>query len=162
VRGFADPASDETFHCCVLDLGERERHATAYALHRDLLALRRADPVLSCRPARIDGATIGGDAWLLRFFAERADRLLVVNLGRDLTLAPMPEPLLAPLDGQAWRILWSSEVPAYGGGGKPALYRDGNLHIPGETALVLAPGPLTPDAAPELHSEQGDARPGNG
>ena len=30
----------------MLDLGERERHAPAYALHRDLLALRRDDPVL--------------------------------------------------------------------------------------------------------------------
>src|SRR5260221_5131058 len=99
MRGaFAAPASDETFHRCLLDLGKRERNATAYALHRNLLALRREDTVLARRPAKIDGATLGEHAWLLRLFAEGADRLLVVNLGRDLTLAPMPEPLLAPLD----------------------------------------------------------------
>ena len=55
-RRLADPADEETFRRCVLDLGERERHAPAYALHRDLLALRRDDPVLGRRPARVDGA----------------------------------------------------------------------------------------------------------
>ena len=67
------------------------------------------------RPARVDGAVIGEHAWMLRFFAEdaagNADRLLLVNLGRDLTLAPMPEPLLAPPEDRAWQILWSSEQP---------------------------------------------------
>ena len=29
-------------------------------------------------------------------------------------------------------------APDYGGGGTPALYWEGNLHIPGESALVLA------------------------
>src|SRR4051794_39885129 len=154
----ANPADEETFRRVVLDLSERERHAPAYALHRDLLALRRDDPVLGRRPARVDGAVIGEHAWMLRFFAEDsadgADRLLIVNLGTDLTLAPMPEPLLAPLEDQAWRILWSSEQPAYGGSGTPALYRDGVLHIAGESALVLEPGPLTPEAAPELHADK--------
>jgi maltooligosyltrehalose trehalohydrolase len=64
------------------------------------------------------------------------------------------EPLLAALEDQAWRILWSSEQPTYGGGGTPALYRDGVLHIAGESALVLEPGPLTPEAAPELHTDE--------
>jgi maltooligosyltrehalose trehalohydrolase len=158
----ANPADEETFRRVILDLGERERHASAYALHRDLLALRRDDPVLGFRPARVDGAVIGEHAWVLRFFAEDfaeetapdADRLLLVNLGADLTLASMPEPLLAPLEDQAWRILWSSEQPTYGGGGTPALYRDGVLHIAGESALVLAPGPLTPEAAPELPADK--------
>ena len=109
------------------------------------------------RPARVDGAVLGERAWLLRFFGERdGDRLLLVNLGPDLTLAPMPEPLLAPLEDQAWQVLWSSEAPAYGGGGTPPLYRDGGLHIAGESALVLMPGPLTPEAAPELRRRQAD------
>jgi maltooligosyltrehalose trehalohydrolase len=141
----ADPENPDTFRRCILDLGERERHAAAYALHRDLLALRRDDPVIGRRPARFDGAAIGEAVWLLRFFAEGEDRLLLVNLGRDVTLAPLPEPLLAPLEDRGWRILWSSENTDYGGGGIAPLYRDGDLHLPGEAALVLAPG-----AAPEL------------
>ncbi len=35
----ADPGDIETFRRSVLDLGERQRHASIYALHRDLLAL---------------------------------------------------------------------------------------------------------------------------
>ena len=152
-RHLADPGDESTFRRCVLDFAERERHAAAYALHRDLIALRRFDPVLARRPARVDGAAIGEHAWLLRFFADDADRLLVVNLGRDLTLTPMPEPLLAPLADRAWQTLWSSESPAYGGSGTPPLYWEGDLHIAGESALVLAPGPVTPEAAPELAAE---------
>jgi maltooligosyltrehalose trehalohydrolase len=151
-RRLADPGAVETFRRCVLDLSERQSHAAIYALHRDLLALRRADPVIAERPARIDGAVIGEHAWLLRFFAEGADRLLIVNLGRDMTSAPMPEPLMAPLEDQAWKVLWSSEAPLYGGSGTPPLYRDGNLHIPGESALVLGPGPLIWEISPALHS----------
>jgi maltooligosyltrehalose trehalohydrolase len=137
----ADPGDVATFRRSVLDPGERQAHATAWALHRDLLALRRDDPVLGRRPAMVDGAVLGARAWVLRFFAEAADRLLIVNLGPDLTLRVAPEPLVAPLEGQAWQILWSSEAPEYGGGGTPALYRGGYLRLPAESALVLAPGP---------------------
>jgi maltooligosyltrehalose trehalohydrolase len=135
----ADPADPDSFLRSVLDLSERDSHAEVLALHRDLLAVRRDDPVLGKRPVRFDAAVIGERAWLLRFFGSGDDRLLLVNLGQDLTLRPGPEPLLAPLEDEAWRVLWSSEAPDYGGGGTPALYRDGNLHIPGEAALVLVP-----------------------
>jgi maltooligosyltrehalose trehalohydrolase len=154
----ADPGDPETFRRCILDLDERRRHEPAYALHRDLLELRRTDPLLGKRPARVDGATLGERAWLLRFFCDPGDRLLLVNLGADLTLAPMPEPLLAPLADQAWQIRWSSESPRYGGGGVPALYRSGSLHLPGESATVLMPGPLTPEAAPELEKKMRERR----
>ena len=68
------PATRRHFRRVVLDLGERERHAPAYALHRDLLALRRDDPVLGRRPARVDGAVLGDAAWMLRFFADDTPR----------------------------------------------------------------------------------------
>jgi len=142
----ADPGDVETFRRSVLDPAERQAHAAALALHRDLLALRSGDSVLARRPANIDGAVLGARAWLLRFFADDADRLLIVNLGGDLTLRPAPEPLLAPLEGQAWQVLWSSEVPAYGGVGTPPLYRGGYLRIAAESALVLMPA--TPDRRP--------------
>jgi maltooligosyltrehalose trehalohydrolase len=158
----ADPSDRETFRDCVLDFGERRTHQSIYALHRDLLRLRRADPVLGMRPARVDGAAIGEHAWLLRYFGGADDRVLVVNLGADLTLTPMPEPLLAPPENQAWEVIWSSESPSYGGGGVPALYRNGSLHLPGESAMVLRPGPVTPAAAPEPAKIEGERRRHNG
>ena len=101
----ADPGDEETFRRSTLNPAERQADAPAVALHRDLLILRRDDPVLNQRPAQVDGAVLGARAWLLRFFSEAGDRLLIVNLGADLTLRPAPEPLLAPTDGPAWDIL---------------------------------------------------------
>jgi maltooligosyltrehalose trehalohydrolase len=140
----ADPGDEETFRRSTLNPAERQADAPAVALHRDLLILRRNDPVLSQRPAQVDGAVLGARAWLLRFFSEAGDRLLIVNLGADLTLRPAPEPLLAPTDGPAWDILWSSEGPEYCGDGTPPLYRGGYLHIAAESALVLKPAETGP------------------
>ncbi len=140
---FADPHDPATFARCKLDLAEREQHAAAYALHRDLLRLRREDPVFG-RPRRggVDGAVLSSHAFVLRWFgAGGDDRLLVVNLGRDLHLDPAPEPLLAPPEGKAWRVLWSSEEPRYGGCGSVPPETDENWHIPGEATVALGPGP---------------------
>lgn len=65
------------------------------------------------------------------------DRLLVVNLGRDLRLRPAPEPLLAPPAGDEWEILWSSEHPRYGGYGTPELEDEDYWRIPGHAAVLL-------------------------
>ena len=62
-----------------------------------------------------------------------------MNLGIDLELSPIPEPLLAPPAGRTWRSLWSSEAIDYGGAGAPALATDASWILPGESALVLAP-----------------------
>jgi maltooligosyltrehalose trehalohydrolase len=70
------------------------------------------------------------------------DRLLIVNLGRDLHLASAPEPLLAPPEEMAWRTLWCSEDPRYGGGGTTPLDREHHWQIPGHAAVVLWPTPV--------------------
>ena len=74
--------------------------AAAYALHVDLLRLRKEDPVFREQGAGgVDGAVLGTEALVLRFFGaglDPEDRLLCVNLGRDLDLAGVAEPLLAP------------------------------------------------------------------
>jgi maltooligosyltrehalose trehalohydrolase len=138
-----DPGDPRTFERSRLDLSERHRHTEAYTLHRDLLRLRRQDPVLhSQRPGGVDGAVLGSAAFVLRFFAENGhDRLLIVNLGRDLHVDPVPEPLLAPPEHMRWKTLWSSEDPRYGGSGTPPLESEDNWHIPGEAAVVLTPTP---------------------
>ena len=136
-----DPGDPQIFERSKLDLSERQRHTEAYTLHRDLLRLRRQDPVLrSQRPGGVDGAVLGPDAFVLRFFAEDGhDRLLVVNLGHDLHFDPAPEPLLAPPEDMHWETLWSSEDPCYGGTGTPPLESEDNWRIPGEAAVLLLP-----------------------
>ena len=141
--GVPDPVHPATFERCRLDLREREWHAEAYALHQDLLALRRHDPVFSAQGAHgLDGAVLGPEAFVLRFFGEADDdRLLVVNLGADLPLDVMPEPLLAPPEAARWAIAWSSSHPRYGGCGAAPFDPDGPWRLPAQAALVLRPAP---------------------
>src|SRR5581483_186197 len=132
----------ETFERCKLDPAEVERHAPCYALHRDLLRLRREDPVFRAQgKGWLDGAVLGPAAFVIRFFGEDAgDRLLLVNLGVDLDLEPVPEPLLAPLTGLCWEVLWSSEEPRYGGSGAPPPEdEEGCWRLPGQAAVVMRP-----------------------
>ncbi len=133
------PEDVATFERCKLDFSQRTLHAAAYALHRDLLALRRGDGVLGGRSVGIDGSVLTPDAFLVRFFAsDHADRLLIVNLGRDTALAHAPEPLLAPPTDMQWELIFSSENPSYGGGGTPPCQRNGGeWHLQGEAAVVL-------------------------
>jgi len=90
------------------------------------------------RRGGIDGAVLGGEAFCLRFFGDDGDdRLMLVNLGRDLDLAVLPEPLLAPPLGLEWGLLWSSESPDYGGSGTPDAAILERWRLPGHSALVL-------------------------
>ena len=124
----------------VFDHRERTRNAAIYALHRDLLALRREDSVLGQRPVRVDGAVLADQSWMLRYFDQGgADRLLIVNLGGDLVLDPAPEPLLAPPEGKVWEVLWSSEDPRYGGQGTPPPDTEESWRLPGHAAVALRP-----------------------
>jgi len=134
-----DPENVATFEKSKLDLSERGRHTEALALHRDLLKLRREDPVLcSQRADRLHGAVLGPEALLLRYLNdEHGDRLLLVNFAADLRLNPVPEPLLAPPENQSWSVLWSSERPEYGGLGTPPLETEEGWLLPAHAAVVL-------------------------
>ncbi len=141
-----DPAAEETFHMCKLDWSEsaREHGAEMWHLHRDLLALRRDDPVLAQQEAdRMHGVALGPQSLLLRIFGATDDRLLLVNYGADQPLVPAPEPLLAPPTGRRWRPIWSSEDVRYGGRGTPPVEtEDEGWRLPGHCAVVMAPGDL--------------------
>ena len=135
-----DPTDASTFERCKLDLAERRAHQPMYALHHDLIWLRRRDPVFSAQTLRVDGAVLGSQAFVLRFFGPAGgDRLLVVNLGVDLPLNPAPEPLLAPASDTVWITLWSSEDLRYGGAGTTSLETRNNWRIPAHSAVVLQP-----------------------
>jgi len=138
-----DPANPRTFEACKLDPTERSTRVEFVALHKDLIALRNSDPAVRAGHTGgglLDGAVLAEHAFVLRFFhPNNGDRLLVVNLGRDLTLEPAPEPLLAPpACGSHWQAIWSSEDPKYGGHGTAPLDTDDNWRIPGEAAVLLA------------------------
>lgn len=137
-----DPADPATFERCKLDFSERVSHDTSYALHRDLLRLRREDSVIGAQGrAAVDGAVLGPDSFVLRFFGgDGDDRLVLVNFGVHVRLDPAPEPLLAPPAGRRWRVIWSSEDPAYGGRGTPPPETDEGWTLFGQAAVVMGLG----------------------
>ena len=134
------PADRETFKASKLDWSEAERHVGLLALHRDLLRMRREDPAFSQHSdRRIDGAVIGEHALLIRYLTPdpAGHRLLLLNLGRDLHVGVVAEPLLAPPPGHAWNVAWSSEHPDYDGAGRRPLDPTQFWILPSDCALVF-------------------------
>ena len=144
-RRLRDPADRATFIDCKLDFSERTTHADAYALHRDLLALRKGDPVFA-RPTLgcLDGAVLADDLFVLRFFGgAEGDRLVIVNLGRDRAFSSIAEPLVAPSQEGPWTVLWSSDDVVYGGEGVAPFDRGDGLYIAGQCTVVLTTSKAT-------------------
>jgi maltooligosyltrehalose trehalohydrolase len=141
-RRVPDPADPNTFAAAKLDWSECERNSHELLLHRDLIDLRRNDPVFSRQDkTAIEGAVIGPEAFLLRWFdREGDDRLAVFNLGRDLDFSGIAEPHTAAPPNRQWDVLWSSEEPDYGGTGTPA-FSDKCWHLPGHSAVIFRAKP---------------------
>ncbi len=135
------PCDPGTYEKCKLDWSEFDSHSAVVALHRDLLTLRRSDAVFAAqRSHAIDGAVLGPEAFVLRFFGEAGDdRLLFVNYGADINRGSFPEPLIAPPSGREWRLLWSSEENKYGGSGVAPFKDEKGWRLTGHAALVLRP-----------------------
>ncbi len=141
-RCFDNPSALASFDKSKLNHAEVETHREAYLLHRNLLQLRREDPVLSRQGEDgFDGAVLSAQCFVLRFFSPGFgnDRLLVVNLGVELRYNPSPEPLLASPQNMQWEKLWSSEDAQYGGCGTAALDSEESWIIPGQAAVLLYP-----------------------
>jgi maltooligosyltrehalose trehalohydrolase len=136
-----DPALPATMEACRLDWSELAKNPQMIAFHRSLLQLRRTDPAFRMQLlGKVDGAVLGPNAFVLRYFVEAGqDRLLVVNLGADLRLVHAPEPLLAPPEGKCWEVLWSSKDPEYGGSGFTNPDGESDWLLQAESATVLIP-----------------------
>ncbi len=158
-----DPGDPMTFARSKLDQHERRTHTQEYHLHRDLLRIRREDAVFALQErGAVDGEVLGPEAFVLRFFGaeEGDDRLLIVNLGRDVHLHPAAQPLLAPPESRRWEVAWTSEDARYGGWGTPPPEANGQWSIQGEAAVILKPTTITDENADEAPSEsapQGDS-----
>lgn len=150
-RRLSPPHERSTFERCKLDLSERESHRQTYAMHIELLRLRREDPVFSRQSAdQLDGYPLSPDCLVIRFFSDDGrDRLLFVNFGRDLALSPVPQPVLAPPSECHWELLWNSESAEYGGRGTSPLETEDGWRIPGESAVVLKAVASSPAGSPK-------------
>jgi maltooligosyltrehalose trehalohydrolase len=110
-----------------------------WRLYRDLLTLRRDDPSLGQHARRLEGAALRDQTLILRFFGEdpTTDRLAAINLGPDVNLATVGEPLVAAPAGASWSVLWCSEDVRYGGGGVAACAPPAVLMAAGHAATIF-------------------------
>ena len=134
-----NPSDLTTFANCKLLDAERRADNPVAQLHRDLLALRREDPViraLGTDAIQVESSAPTENVLVLRYGGAGAHRLLIVNFGSDYH-SPMNEPLLAPLPESSWKELWSSEQPKYGGNGVIQFSDRHPWRIPGRSATLL-------------------------
>ncbi len=120
-----DPQAEETFARCRLDWDKRgsEAGARLRALYRDLLALRREEPML--RAGGSDALVQGTTDWMTML---RENPLLYDHYGSaaprraifaafNLTDHPMRVPVRADAEG-AWKLRLSTDAEGYGGAGR--------------------------------------------
>jgi maltooligosyltrehalose trehalohydrolase len=134
-RLIPDPRAETTFQGSKLRPEDRAKNAAMLAFHKDLLALRRTDPVIARQlRSAIDGAVLGLDAFVLRFYGDHGDdRLLVVNLGEAFDVSPVSEPLLAPPMG-GWNLVWASQDARYDGPGMTNPMKESGWKLTAEGA----------------------------
>ena len=135
------PDDPQTFSRCKLDFSERDTNRKLYDLHIDLLKLRREDSRFRLQSSGgVDGAVLGPETFVLRYFSERDDdRLLLVNFGERQVLHPASEPLLAPPPSCKWETLWTSNSKRYGGADTVAIATRDRWSLPAESAAALQP-----------------------
>jgi len=150
------PSDRSTFEAAKLERRGDPRHAPALRLHRDLLTLRRADPVLAelaTAAVNVETSALTDDVLVLRYQrSDGAPRLLIVNLGTEWSLPLMNDPLLAAPVGQEWQAVWSSDRPDYGGAGVVEFLAEAPWRIPGRSATFC-------EAVPIIAKSAGNSRP---
>jgi maltooligosyltrehalose trehalohydrolase len=89
-------------------------------------------------PGRVRGAVLSEHALALRY----DERLIIVNLGAELRLDIVPEPLIAPPLDRRWELRWSSDAPEYGGPSLTPIQTKGTWIVPAQAAIVMNPRDL--------------------
>src|SRR5581483_11808742 len=138
-----DPQALGTFLDSKLRWAERERDhgRQTLALYRELLRLRREDPVLREQTREGLRAWASGDV----LFVERANgagrRLLAVNTGNALHADAARLELPGHVRDAAWRPLLSTDAPGFGGMGSDARLSRDDVRLPHMAAVIFAADP---------------------
>jgi maltooligosyltrehalose trehalohydrolase len=111
-NNFPNPSDLSTFQKSKIKWKDKEKNVETLRFFQELISLRKKDPVFKeCQKISIDGAVLGKDAFVLRYFGkDKGDRLLIFNFGDEFKLDPDSEPLLAPRKNKKWKLLWSSKA----------------------------------------------------
>jgi maltooligosyltrehalose trehalohydrolase len=117
-----DPQAEATFYSSKLDPDDRDRHADIYRLYRDLIALRREDPVFRVNDRATCSATwVTAEIVALRRWQGEEHRLVLANFGNAAEVE------LDQFDGFGWQRVFSTSVAD----DSPVSF------VPARTAVVL-------------------------
>ena len=136
-----------------------DKNAEIYNLHRDLLQLRREDPVMSRQGADgLDGAVLCRTRVLCCAISRRiiaTDRLLVVNLGRRSgTSTQHPSPARsASVEGVGETVV-DAKTQRYGGLWHAGCRYGRELADPGECGCRACPSQQSPKRPQTLQEER--------
>ena len=133
---YPNPSKKDTFKNSILDWEKLDQKILHF--HKTLIHLRKEDPTFF-NPQKVDGAVIGSNVLLLRYFGEKGDRLILCNFGKDFTMKSIAEPLFAPPLNQRWKLLFSSEETQFGGTGSPLLAEEPVWSLAGYATYILTP-----------------------
>ena len=152
-----DPQAEDTFLRSKLDRSRREQpgHQETLRLYRDLLALRRREPLLRPGAAAVAVAHDGGAGWIVAGYsgtdsnagapANGAPLAVVLNFAGEPREVPLALPGVAP---GRWQCILSTDAGRYGGaGGVPAavdVLADGAaaVRVPAYAAALFKPADL--------------------
>lgn len=140
-----DPQAESTFLASKLKLGERRTHAGIYALYRELLRLRREDPVLAIADrAHVRAEALGAQALAVHRWQGDEHRVLIANFGAATSLALGETPVLRDVPEGRWRLLLSTANRRIGGSGERTSVRGrgraARVHVPARAAAMYAIG----------------------
>ena len=138
---FDNPSDPATFERCKLDFSELQNHQEQYLLHRDLLKLRREDPVISQQGAHgLDGAVFPRTASSFGT-SRRIQQRPITGRQSGSRFALQSGAGSAARSSLRVRMVGSLVFgkPAIWRGGTPPLDSDQNWRIPGEAAVLLFP-----------------------
>jgi len=138
-----DPQAEGTFLASKLLLDERERHAGVFALYRELLALRRNDPVLANRDrAATQAVPVGVHALVVDRWLRCDHRVLIANFGAAVMISLAELGGFERLTGGTWNMLFSTSESRFGGDGEEATLQssadDLTVTAPARTAAIIA------------------------
>jgi maltooligosyltrehalose trehalohydrolase len=138
-----DPQAAQTFDSSVLDEADRAINARILLLYRELLTLRRDDPVLHVAERTATRACAAGAQMMIVHRWHEAEHLvLVANVGAATDLSFSSTAGLREVPDGEWRLLLSTAETRFGGGGRAsAVGGDGQerrMTIPARTAVIYA------------------------
>jgi maltooligosyltrehalose trehalohydrolase len=105
-----DPQDVQTHRRSMPDHGQRNDHADVYNLYRDLLAMRRDDPVLRHQDRQATRArALAPDVLAICRWHEGQERVLLANFGAEAADVSAPAAgAVGIVESEGWRVVWST------------------------------------------------------